>query len=87
MKGLERGFQLLRSEEVPVDVSEPGVGLYLSWSVEAQAVARFSLNQFIDEGCCFYGPTLRNVPRLYLYLFRQDLIPDLLSASPQVGPL
>ena len=50
MKGLEWGLQLLRSEEVPVDVSEPGVGLYLSRPVEAQAVARFPLNQFIDEG-------------------------------------
>ena len=56
-------------------------------AVQSQSIYWLSLDQFVDEVGCFETPSGRHLILLYLDLFGEDVVSDLLSVLPNVRPL
>ena len=82
----KRGLYVFQHKAVPVHITEPGVLHDLLRPVVPESILWLTLNKLVYKIYCLLRPSHWNVPFLYLYLLRQDLIPYLLSAPTRVGP-
>ena len=68
---------LFLDEGLPVYVTEPGVCLDLSWTIQSEPIRWLPLEQLVNEVCSFHAPALREVLLPQMDLLREDLVSDL----------
>lgn len=93
----EGSLQFAVPKVVPWEVSQPGVGLDLGRTVEAESICRLPLyhlgplreskDYLVDEVSRFNGPALGDFVSLDLDLFGQYVVSDLLAALTDIRPL
>ena len=61
--------------------------LDLMRAIQAESVGRLPLQALVDEVCGLDGPALRDLVPLYLDLFRQNVVSNLLPTLADIGSL
>jgi hypothetical protein len=82
-----RGNQFLLKQCLPVVVFEPNVLFDLMRPVETESISWLSLKAFVNKVGCLNRPALRDLMTTYLYLLRENIVPNVFSGFPIVRPL
>ena len=83
----KRRLNLPVPQILPREIFQPWVIFDLVGPVQAETVRRLSLNHLVDEVCGLDGPALRDLVPLYLDLFRQNVVSNLLPTLADIGSL